>query len=871
MTMPSTPHDAAQRLLQECKAADLNEADTRHKIIDVIIHDVLSWPRSLVSCEEYIQPGYADYVLLGRRESKILFIEAKREGVYFSLPAAMAQDDSHRYVQVKTLLTAADTRAAIEQVREYCLNKGCDHAAITNGHQWIFFKTYERQKDWRDLHAYVITRLSYFDEKHLEARNCFSYSAIVENASLAELFGDRPEAYRQRFFPKEQIVNYDYEVSANTLSPYFRPIVERYMAKMDAHDWDFMDKCYVDRRSYRATVSGVHQVIFDTLSPYFHNYKVKEFFEDLGGGELGKRISSSARERRTKDVVVMFGGKGSGKSTFINRILYHRPPHEIKHFSTVAVVDLLECPESKEQIDKELWSQLLESLDRDKVLQADRASLLLLFSDKFELAQRQVLTGLDPQGEAYNLKLNDLVQAWLSDKVYCAARLADYWKRRQKGLIVVIDNTDQFTPPNQDYCFTHAHNLATQLDCLVVISMREERFHNSRIHGTLDAFPSSGFHLVSPRPGIVFVKRLRYIRSLLKDRERAKNLSPDLTNERIAKLKTLVNIFLREFENERSTLGRFIQACAHGNMRLALDFFRQFVLSGYLRVSEMIESPGWTLQVHQVLQPMMVPYRLFYDEEFSSVPNIYQVRSEVSGSHFTGLRILEFLSRGRASSNHEYVPLAKLRTYFADTFNMLDDLEKNLDVFLKMGVVESNNRVDEYEESIDSLKITAFGEYISKELAHNFSYVVLVCLDCGIHDEAVANSLASLGKQDIDLFLDRRKRERLKSRLNRALEFVEYLEKEEEREREIYSLDTTDKRLMVDIKSRYLKDALRVRKSGSRNVHRKNAAPLPGESGTPTAVESKANGSGNAGEPLRPVDDVPGARPDEEAKGGGAS
>ena len=175
-------------------------------------------------------------------------------------------------------------------------------------------------------------------------------------------------------------------------------------------------------------------------------------------------------------------------------------------------------------------------------------------------------------------------------------------------------------------------------------------------------------------------------------------------------------------------------------MRLALDFFRQFVLSGYLRVDEMIAKRRYTLQVHQVLRPMMVPYRLFYDEHRSSVPNIFQVRSEENGSHFTGIRILDMLSVGSATTNPEYVPLSRIRAYFAENFNMLDDSEKTMDVFLKGGVIESNNRIDEYSDSIDSVKITAYGLYIAENLAPNFSYLDHVCLECCIHDQRNADS-----------------------------------------------------------------------------------------------------------------------------------
>ncbi|WP_158683819.1 hypothetical protein, partial [Cronobacter sakazakii] len=39
---------------------DINEAETRHKIIDFVLYDFLAWPKNRVVVEEYINPGYAD-------------------------------------------------------------------------------------------------------------------------------------------------------------------------------------------------------------------------------------------------------------------------------------------------------------------------------------------------------------------------------------------------------------------------------------------------------------------------------------------------------------------------------------------------------------------------------------------------------------------------------------------------------------------------------------------------------------------------------------------------------------------------------------------------------------------------------------------
>ncbi len=45
-------------IISECKGRALNEADTRHRIIDHVLHELLAWPRNRTSVEEYIAPGY---------------------------------------------------------------------------------------------------------------------------------------------------------------------------------------------------------------------------------------------------------------------------------------------------------------------------------------------------------------------------------------------------------------------------------------------------------------------------------------------------------------------------------------------------------------------------------------------------------------------------------------------------------------------------------------------------------------------------------------------------------------------------------------------------------------------------------------------
>lgn len=796
MHLIKDPHDIACQIAKDYEtSSSMSEADTRHQIIDTILHDVLSWPRALVVCESYIDPGFADYVLTGRKDSLLLFIEAKKEGIYFSIPARFDNNGQRSQVKVKSLLTDTNICKAILQVQNYCISRGCEYAAITNGHQWIIFKTFERNHDWRNLNALVIQSLSYFCDSFTDAINFLGYTAITENASLIKFFGGLHQLKRNKYYPKAKVPEYNNDVHQNYLATSLRPLADRYLGKMNPFDTEFMDKCYVRIRDYHASVTGVTQIINDKLTPYFKNYNVQEFFDDSYGGEFGKRISSNLRERRTSEVIILFGGKGAGKTTFIRKILHHRPSNEIINYSVVCIVDLIECPEDKVQIDNTISTQLLAELDKDNLLSAERDSLISLFdslislfNDRYSIAEKQILAGLKKTGEAYNLQLNQLLKEWMDDWEYCAARIADYWKTKRKGVIVVIDNTDQYSTEIQDYCFTVAQHIASIVDGLVVISMREERFHESRLHGTLDAFQNNGFHLSSPPSQFVFDRRLVYMLEVLDDKEMALNISPTLNDERINEVKKLFRILLSEFRRRGSNLSQFLRACSHGNMRLALDMFRWFLLSGYTKIEEMLLAGNWNLQVHQVLRPMMIPDRFFYNEGLSNIPNLFQVRSDSLGSHFTSLRILSLLSENMSPINPVLVPVSRLNGIFTSKYNMVDDLTKNLDMMLRKGIIESNNRLDQYSENVDSIKITPYGYYLKDVLSNMFSYLDLVCIDCAIHDESVANSLATMASEEFELFFSGKKGERIELRLRRVQEFITYLKREMEHEIELFSL-----------------------------------------------------------------------------------
>ena len=788
---------SATEALAPYKACDLNEADTRHQLIDRVFHEVFDWPRQRTKCEHHVESGYADYVLLDRAGDPLLVVEAKRTGISFTLPADSVASRLTRFLTLSTLTSDPVILTTVEQVRSYASDLGCEYAAVTNGLQWIFFRTFAPGKNWKRLRAFVVQSIDWFGASYTEAVSTLSYAAIAENRSLRSLLVPSLNANREIYYAKERIDHFSATVNANKFSRYLRPIANKYFKNLEDAEERFFDACYVRQREYESAFTGLTEVIHDALTPYLEQYGIQQTDDTDRGGRIGNRIIRSLKDSKSADVVVLFGGKGIGKSTFLRRLLIQSPPQFLSKHATVVRLDLLNIPDDVETIREHVWKQLIVELDVDRLLDKDRSVLLELYADRYEVAKKQTLVGIPEESIEYHQTLNTLVGDWKADLEHTASRLADYWRMQHRGVILVVDNTDQYRGETQDYCFTLAQQLAGHLDCLALISMREERFQRSRVHGVLDAFQNSGYHLSAPLPHQVFLTRLSYISQLLKSRTLVEEFLPVVNYEAQEKddLLRFFAILSNEFhKGEQSPLYSFLVACAHGNIRLALELFRGFLISGYTNVGEMVEVTTnlWTLKTHQVVRPLMTPDRFFYEESDSQIPNLYKIRSKAKGSHFTAIRVLRRLSAGADPNNPHFISLADVRDIFVNTYDLADDLEQCLDVLLRTGLIESNNRLDEYSSDIDDIRITQYGVYLLGQIIHEFTYLDLISTDCGVYSQTTANDLEHFGTEDYRLFRSTKKLERVKIRISKVRCFLDYLSDQEQWEREQLGIHDED-------------------------------------------------------------------------------
>jgi hypothetical protein len=760
----------------------LNEAETRFKIIDEVIEKFFKWPKDSTSVEKYIEGNRADYILKNKSGKPLLIIESKRENDYFELPNNINSDKNFQKIQLDKLLSDNNIKSAVFQVKEYCEDLLCNYGAICNGHVWIIFKINPTEnKPWKKLPAFVIRNLDFFIDDYTKAINLLGYSSILNENSLYSNIGVSKKIYSEIFLPKNSISAYETPVNSNPYANSFTVLSRKFLGQIPTNDKDFMKNCYVSNKGfYDELQKNVQGFLYDSLTPFFKNEGFQEFNDTKEGGLFGRTIIKTIKQENLDNVMILFGGRGSGKSTFLKRFLFHLRPIEFDMFAKIALVDLIDSPQTTEELSSEIWERVLNNIDHDNLRESSKDEILELFAKEFDIYKRQILLGLLETSDEYQKLVREFIKDKLNNTKLFSEKLSTRWKTKNKGLIIFLDNMDQLSPELQDICFLIAVEIAKKLSCLVIISMREERFYAAKTKGVLDAYHTPGYHLTSPVVPEVLIKRLSYIIEKLK-------YTPDVDFEFNIKndsdlitIQNFIKICIYQLAKVDSNLSKFIRFATHGDVRQALEFFKGFISSGYTNVDEIAKHKYWTFQTHQVIKPMMAPDRIFYDETLSRIPNIFQLRNDTNSSHFTGLRILDLLNNkygGKSSTG--FVDAKYFVQEYEETFSLKQDCEKNLDIFLAKGLVESSNRLEEYNENVDQIKITAFGKYLFDFLCFEFSYLDLICLDCGNYKEELNNFLVESASKELKFKNSGKMMERITLRLERTERFIKYLKEQE--------------------------------------------------------------------------------------------
>ena len=121
----------------EFEASLRNEADVRLKVINTVLMDVLGWAKSEVSPEEHSGPGFMDYKLSIDGVGRVV-VEAKKASRVFGLSG---RDSGAAYKLSGPVFKNEDVQEGIRQAIQYSAYKNTELACVTNGFEWVIFRS----------------------------------------------------------------------------------------------------------------------------------------------------------------------------------------------------------------------------------------------------------------------------------------------------------------------------------------------------------------------------------------------------------------------------------------------------------------------------------------------------------------------------------------------------------------------------------------------------------------------------------------------------------------------------------------------------------------------------------------------------------
>jgi predicted type IV restriction endonuclease len=178
-------------------ASTSNEAETRLKLIDELLFEVLDWEKDDVEVEKYCRDvGYADYVFCPQI-AKALILEAKRVGASFTLPEAQFKTEPVAFGLLES--ESKNAGEALRQVIGYAASLGSRYIAISNGYQWIFCLTYVQGQALEDRQVIVFDSLSSISDNFRLFWTCFSKASIARNEVYSLLLESRKKPAPPKF------------------------------------------------------------------------------------------------------------------------------------------------------------------------------------------------------------------------------------------------------------------------------------------------------------------------------------------------------------------------------------------------------------------------------------------------------------------------------------------------------------------------------------------------------------------------------------------------------------------------------------------------------------------------------------------------
>ena len=489
----------------------VSEEDSKIQIINRVLCECLGWHPSDISAENHHENGFSDYILKNNGYP-VLLIEAKRKGI---IDIEVAEKNKVRYLKItgSALKTALD---GIEQAFKYASPNGFPIAVLTDGINWIIFRTFIAGANYKTKEAIVFP----------------SFQALLNNFSLFFDLLAKPqfakriynalfdEIHQKRLLLSQELLapisDRDIKISQKSdLAFDLDRVFSSFFSRLTGdEDKDLMIECFVETRESRIADFSLEKMTSTILGNILPNVD----------DELSKLISSNldTTEYSATDAgetVFIVGPTGAGKTTFLDRFFHKTLPLAIRKRCVLLRVDCLNATGREDTALEWLTESLIKSIEAEIYPSGNPEwnDLLGLYHGEYKRRAQ----GVDAQLYANNPeRFREKFGEFLDSKVetdregYLKRLLKDAVHNRKMLPILLIDNSDEFSSEYKQKVFQFTQALRRYTNhCILIFPVTDKSawsFSKTDIYGI---YKSKRFFLPTPSPREVFRKRIDFIKN----------------------------------------------------------------------------------------------------------------------------------------------------------------------------------------------------------------------------------------------------------------------------------------------------------------------------------------------------------------------
>lgn len=749
----------------------LTESDTRSKILDYLLIQILGWDESEIERERYVVEGYFDYEL--RTPTFQFLIEAKKIQKELNFPSKGSK------VKLKTIYKS--NQEVIDQIRIYLFQCGLQYGVISNGRQFIIAKFLNHDgENWLDNTAVYFRDFEDIKKRFTEFYELLS-SEYLKHYGRIKIETNEAQA---KIITDSSLPFFNDKLNRNRISSELLPILAAVFEEIyrtdELNNSEILKKCYVindDVDKYSSELNS----LFQDLPPAFDSRIAKVKNTKNTQTQIKDDLFTSLH---TPDPIIIIGTAGAGKTTFIKNFTENELSTKEKTKRPIVYIDFREFSASEVHDTKYIYSKIIDGikLHHPKINIHKRNILKKIFDSEIKEKKEGVWENIVNDSKLLENKISDFLENAELDPISHLEKISRYLNNVcQKKLAIVFDNVDQLKDNEQREVFLLAHSINRKLECIVITSLREGYYYRLKDKPPFNAFHSTVYHITAPPYRDVLKKRIEYAL----DNFQFKPINIALNHKKVDFSEGSIEILFKNlyktlFEKTNSKVLSFLEETSYPNIRHGLEMFQTFLLSGHAKISEYV-SPDYHhgIPFWEFLKAVGLESSYYYTDE-SKLFNLF-LPSNANKNHFTKIRLLNYLliENDKKSRGLNFISALEIIKDFVSIGYTNEIILEELNLLLTNNLIQSSDYATDIEDLVSlnedsKIAITTIGNYYITELLYTFTYLDLTLQNTPIYlDKNYQKILSTFPPPDKYGNRD------LNKRLETSILFLEYLKTQE--------------------------------------------------------------------------------------------